>query len=218
MWFQHLAIVVSDMDAAYQRLQACAAEPISAHGPQRLPAAAGGVTAFKFRDPDGHPLELLQFPPGTGNAVWHQQYADSIIGIDHTAISVADTARSTEFYCGLLGLREISRQMNNGLEQQRLDALPDVAVEVVALQPVTATPHLELLDYVTSRGQTAAAMQLRDIAADRLVLQVQNLPALIAALQASGAHILAAGPVTSADGSHAALIRDPDGHLLVLIE
>lgn len=218
LWFQHLAIVVNNMHAAYSRLQVHAAMPISTHGPQHLPAAAGGVTAFKFRDPDGHPLELIQFPPGTGAALWHQQYTDSCIGLDHTAISVADTGRSTGFYCGLLGLREISRQVNSGPEQQLLDALPDVAVEVVALQPVTATPHLELLGYLTPRGRAATARELLDIAANRLVLKVQNLPALIEALQASNASILAAGPVTSADGTYAALVRDPDNHLLVLIE
>ena len=218
LWFQHLAIVVGDMHAACSRLQAHATSPISEHGPQRLPIATGGVTAFKFRDPDAHPLELIQFPAGAGAAVWHQSCADQTVGIDHTAISVAETGRSAAFYRDLLGLTEVSRQVNRGLEQQRLDALPDVAVEVVALQPAAATPHIELLGYLTPRGHAAAAMQLRDIAADRLVLQVQNLPALVAGLQTSGVPIVAAGPVSSADGSHAALIRDPDGHLLVLIE
>ncbi len=37
-------------------------------GPQRLPPASGSVAAAKFRDPDGHPLELLEFPRGRGAA------------------------------------------------------------------------------------------------------------------------------------------------------
>ena len=51
-WFQHLALVVTDMADAYGRLHDGA--PISLGGPQRLPASSGGVQAFKFRDPDGH--------------------------------------------------------------------------------------------------------------------------------------------------------------------
>ncbi len=58
-WFQHLALVVVDIAEAYSRLRD--AVPISLSGPQQLPAASGGVKAFKFRDPDGHPLELLEF-------------------------------------------------------------------------------------------------------------------------------------------------------------
>jgi catechol 2,3-dioxygenase-like lactoylglutathione lyase family enzyme len=59
LWFQHFAIVVSDMDKAYARLRHVAFMPISSGGPQTLPERDGRVRAFKFRDPDGHPLELL---------------------------------------------------------------------------------------------------------------------------------------------------------------
>ncbi len=61
--FQHFAIVVSDMAAAWAKLSAQKGwHPISTAGPQALPASSGGVAAFKFRDPEGHPLELLAFP------------------------------------------------------------------------------------------------------------------------------------------------------------
>ena len=67
LWFQHLAIVVSDMDEGYSRLRSSGGwDPISTEGPETLPASSGGVRAFKFRDPDGHPLELLWLPPGVG--------------------------------------------------------------------------------------------------------------------------------------------------------
>ncbi len=73
LWFQHLAIVVDDMDVAYARLCAHGEwRPISEAGPQLLPPSNGAVRAFKFRDPDGHPLELIWFPPGQGRAVWHE--------------------------------------------------------------------------------------------------------------------------------------------------
>lgn len=61
--FQHFALVVSDMDLALAQLQGAPGwTPISSGGPQRLPLESRAVTAFKFQDPDGHPLELLRFP------------------------------------------------------------------------------------------------------------------------------------------------------------
>ena len=45
LWFQHVAIVVSDIDAAYSRLCEYSLDPISEGGPQRLPPASGSVVA-----------------------------------------------------------------------------------------------------------------------------------------------------------------------------
>ena len=50
LWFQHLAIVVSDIDRAYAIALRAGASPISA-GPQLLPAwnpNAGGIRAVLF--------------------------------------------------------------------------------------------------------------------------------------------------------------------------
>ena len=91
-WFQHLAIVVSDIDRAYAIVFRQGAAPIS-QGIQELPAwnpNAGGIRAVYFRDPDGHPLELIQFPPGKGDPRW-QQNDLLFLGIDHSAIAVQDT-------------------------------------------------------------------------------------------------------------------------------
>ena len=43
----------------HERLSRFPFTTISRNGPEALP---GGVVAFKFRGPDGHPLELIQFP------------------------------------------------------------------------------------------------------------------------------------------------------------
>ena len=105
LWFQHFAIVVGDMNAAYRRLRRVRFTPISQGGPQTLPPQNGSVSAFKFRDPDGHPLELLHFPPGQGRPVWHAFSKSRLfLGIDHTAIGVSATSASLAFYAGLLEL------------------------------------------------------------------------------------------------------------------
>lgn len=214
--FQHCAIVVDDMATAYARVMQHGATPITHGGPQTLPPSTGSVTAFKFRDPDGHPLELLAFPDGSGDPAWQSARADGpALGIDHSAISVAGVDRSILFY-ELLGLHVAARGANRGVEQDRLDDLADVEVDVVALEGATRTPHLELLGYRRPRGRAAAApTRLADTAADRLVWHADNVDVLLGALTDGDFtdSIIASG---FTDGATVTLLSDPDGHVLVL--
>ena len=190
--FQHFAIVVSDMALAYQRL--CADDDwraISTHGPQRLPASSGGVEAFKFRDPDGHPLELLSYPNDKAPAWWQGQPKDALfLGIDHSAIGVADSSRSIAFYESL-GLRLAAQSHNSGPAQQRLDDVSSPQVEVTALAPPQSTPHVELLCYRNVTHERTRALRYNDVAATRLIFETH---------QNSSEHLV-----------------DPDGHHLMIV-
>jgi catechol 2,3-dioxygenase-like lactoylglutathione lyase family enzyme len=149
LWFQHLAIVVNDMDLAYAHLSSHAGwRPISEGGPQLLPPSNGAVRAFKFRDPDGHPSGAYLVSARQGRAVWHQKVSAALfLGIDHSALSVASTSRSLAFYRAL-GLRVSERSVNRGPAQERLDGLPGARVRVTSLRPASAaSPGLELLGY-----------------------------------------------------------------------
>jgi catechol 2,3-dioxygenase-like lactoylglutathione lyase family enzyme len=139
LWFQHLAIVVADIDAAFRHISAQKGwHPISQTGPQTLPPANGSVRAYKFRDPDQHPLELLWFPPGQGRALWQTRPGDRLfLGIDHSAVSVSAGSRSLDFYRGL-GFRVASRSVNRGAPQARLDSVPGAHVHVTSLRPPVA--------------------------------------------------------------------------------
>ena len=192
LWFQHIAIAVSDIDAAFARATAAGATPITRGGPQVLPPNTGRVAAWKFRDPDGHPLELLHFPPGQGEAVWHRAEGGPFLGIDHTAIAVSDPDRSALFY-GDLGLSVAGGSHNAGPEQERLDDVAADRVRVVPLTPPETPPHVELLGYEAGRRRPMPAdTRADDIWATRTVL---------------GA--------TALDGPK--LRHDPDGHFLLLI-
>src|SRR6266566_1819044 len=108
-WFQHIAIIVSDMDKAYVRLRQNKVEHASS-GPQRLPdwnKNAGGIRAFYFRDPDGHALEVLAFPADKGNPKWHRPADKLFLGIDHTAIVISETEASLRFYRDALGFEVV---------------------------------------------------------------------------------------------------------------
>ncbi|TGD98378.1 VOC family protein [Methylobacterium nonmethylotrophicum] len=215
--FQHCAIIVSDMAAAHARLSARPGwRPISTDGPVRLPDSSGGVTAFKFRDPEGHPLEFLAFPPDATPTAWRRPDAGTpCLGLDHSAISVADTARSVAFYESL-GLRVASRSLNTGPEQARLDAVADPTVEVTGLGfPDGHPPHVELLCYRGDYPRAASDLAANDVAATRLVLEMADGAALRAACAAHAGRIVSR-PVPRPDGGADALLRDPDGHLVWL--
>jgi catechol 2,3-dioxygenase-like lactoylglutathione lyase family enzyme len=213
--FQHFAIVVSDMAAAYAKLSAHKNwHPISTAGPQVLPASSGGVAAFKFRDPEGHPLELLAFPPGAIPEPWKKAAGHDFLGIDHSAISVADTSRSVEFYHSL-GFQRSGGSLNTGSAQDRLDNAKGAVVEVTALASLEEPPHLELLCYreVSVHGPKGSA--INDAAATQLVLAASSIGALHA-LYAQNADAFVSRPVPFEDGVARAILRDPDGHLLRL--
>ena len=192
--FQHCALVVTDIEAAFQQLARSSGwSAISIGGPQRLPDSSGGVSAFKFRDPEGHPLELLAFAPGRLPRKWRDRVAQGLfLGLDHSAICVTDSARSIAFYESL-GLELLEGSHNRGPEQARLDGLPAADVEVSALGLPEGGAHLELLCYRGAAVERAVA-GAHDIAATRLVFDAA-----------------AAGDAPSR------CLSDPDGHRLLLL-
>ena len=180
--FQHLALVTDDAQSAWRRVRNAGATPITRGEPVTLPPSSGGVTAVKFRDPEGHPLELLKFPAGS-NSSWQGR---GMMGIDHSAISIADLAASRRFY-EEHGLAEGKRTLNQGPAQVALDGLDGVEVDVLPMNPP---------------GQAAACRVAR------LSLQPAGRPhALLAANDVAATRI-----VWSANRD--VLVRDPDGHLL----
>jgi catechol 2,3-dioxygenase-like lactoylglutathione lyase family enzyme len=214
--FQHFAIVVSDMATAYARLSEQAGwKPISTDGPQLLPASSGGSTAYKFRDPEGHPLELIAFARDAVPAGGQETSPAVCLGIDHSAISVADTERSVRFY-ERLGLRRKGGSLNSGPEQEKLDDIAGALVEVTVLAPLRfSTPHIELLCYRGGFDREWALPGTNDVAATRLVLAVGNDEALEGCC-AQNPDALVSGPVRFEHGALRAMLRDPDGHLLCL--
>jgi catechol 2,3-dioxygenase-like lactoylglutathione lyase family enzyme len=220
LWFQHFAIVVSNMDAAYSRLQHVGFLPISLNGPQTLPKEDGRVRAFKFRDPDGHPLELIYFPDGQGRAVWRNNRRGSIaLGIDHTAVSVSQTTASLAFYVNLLGMKVVYRTVNRGAAQDRLDDVRGVRVRITGLRPRSLNgAGVELLDYRSAPWRRPARSDSRidDLWHAHVVLRVAGLDTLIGRLRRHRVRFVSCGAIPLIEGPRAVEIADPDGHDLVL--
>jgi catechol 2,3-dioxygenase-like lactoylglutathione lyase family enzyme len=226
-WFQHVAIIVSDMDHAYARLRERGADHAST-GPQTLPAwnkDAGGIRAFYFRDPDGNHLEILQFPAGKGDARWHAG-GPLFMGIDHTAIVVANTDASLAFYRDVLGMAVVGTAENYGPEQERLNNVFGARLRITALRAEHGI-GVELLDYLAPR--TGRPIPVDTLANDAWHWQINfttnDLVTTAAAVrERSGtpgaAAYVSPGVVDFAAperfGSHALLLRDPDGHAVAL--
>ncbi|MEO8127399.1 MAG: VOC family protein [Bryobacteraceae bacterium] len=148
-WFQHIAVIVSDMDRAYAVLREHKVQ-FASTAPQLLPEwnkNAAGIRAFYFRDPDGHPLEILAFPPDKGNTKWHQASEKLFLGIDHTAIVITDTEKSLAFYRDILGMQVAGESENYGPEQERLNNVFGARLRISAVRAASG-PGIEFLQYL----------------------------------------------------------------------
>jgi catechol 2,3-dioxygenase-like lactoylglutathione lyase family enzyme len=224
-WFQHVAIIVSDMDRAYRRLREHRVEHVSS-GPQRLPdwnPQAGGIRAFYFRDPDAHPLEVLQFPPDKGDPRWRDPSERLFLGIDHTAIVVGDTEASLRFYRDVLGLAVAGESENHGSEQEHLNAVFGARLRITALR-AAAGPGIELLEYLTPRDGRAFPpdAQANDLLHWQTRLLVRDAEQATRALRGARVGFISPGlvslPADSLGFTKAALARDPDGHAVEVVE
>ena len=230
-WFQHICLVVNGMDEALdgleQAFKAGTITPISS-APQRLPdwnTAAAGIVAYKFHDPEGHPLELLQFPPDKGEARWHQAATGPFLGIDHSAIGIANTAASCRFYRELLGLAAGGDGVNSGPEQDGLDGTSGTRVHITGHRCPTGA-GVECLDYREPPGgrPMPADQGIQDLAHWQLRLRVVDLEDIRAKAETYGGSLISPGIVELGDqaeliGSQRALqLADPDGHRIQVLE
>ncbi len=224
LWFQHFAIVVRNMDEAWARLRTHYVRQISPR-PQTIPvsnAAGAGIKAIKFRDPDGHNLELLWFPDGKGNPMWKKPGQDLFLGIDHTAMTVRSTENSITFYRDLLGLTVAGGTLNMGPEQEHLDSLPGARARVTGLTPKMGPPGAEFLEYerpIAGRPMPADSRPT-DLWHWQTTLVISDVESAAATLRgmtpfvSSNVVIL---PESSLGFAKRLLVRDPDGHALQLI-
>lgn len=221
-WFQHVAIITSDMDAAYSRLREHKVRHAST-GPQTLPSwnpNAGGIRAFYFRDPEDHVLEILQFPPDKGQPRWQSSRA-LFLGIDHTAIVVRDTDASLAFYRDRLGMIVAGGAENYGTEQEHLNNVFGARLRITALRwPGEAErvgPAIELLEYLAPRDGRPYPADTRgndlwhwqiNFACDDPARAFTSLRGPMLRLVSPGVVEMEAAATFDA-GLH---LRDPDGH------
>jgi catechol 2,3-dioxygenase-like lactoylglutathione lyase family enzyme len=225
LWFQHVAIVVRDMDRAFEKLRALKVQFVST-GPQILPAsikAAAGIKAFYFRDPDQHNLEIIYFPLGKGDPRWQEKTDRLFLGIDHTAIGVSNTEASLHFYRDLLGFRKAGESENFGTEQEHLNQVFGAHLQITGMRGASG-PGIEFLEYLTPRDgrQRPADIHANDIVHWQTMIATNEIDSLAKKLRDARVRFISPGvvamPKEQIGFSKGALVSDPDGHSVLLIQ
>ena len=224
-WFQHVAIIVSDMDKAYAYLKANKVRHAST-GPQTLPSyitAAAGIRAFYFKDFDDHVLEILAFPPDKGAQKWHdlEKSGKLFLGIDHTAIVVGDTETSLRFYRDALGLSVAGESINYGPEQEHLNNVFGAKLHISGSKTRDAGINVEFLEYLAPTNGRPFPVDTRsnDLWHWQTSFSTGNIDGLFRTYKPeyiSTASVLFKEHVLGY--RKAALVRDPDGHAVRLVE
>lgn len=217
-WFRHFAIVTSDIDVAFQRIR----EDVifTSTSPQTLPTwniQASGIKAFKFKSPENHSIELIQFPPGKGKPEW--QSKDSLfLGIDHTAISVRNLETSRFFYEKVIGMHYLGKGTNYGVEQSNLDGILNPKVELLSFG-VDDGLGVEFLHYV----EPANGRNLENLTGVNWYFRVVVSDLDLVAKQAHehGIKWVSNGIIETEvipGFSKGLVLRDPDGHVCEIMQ
>ncbi|MFZ4826104.1 MAG: VOC family protein [Phototrophicaceae bacterium] len=228
-WFQHVALVVRDMEGAYQWIQEHQVQHVST-APQTLPSylsAATGIKAFYFRDPDGHNLELIEFPLGKGDPQWQEDHLErdqQFLGIDHTAIAVASTSQSLAFYHNQLGLQIAGISENYGTEQEHLNMVANARLHITTLR-ASLGMGVELLQYLAPLNGRAipSDTEANDVWYWETTLRSDNLEQEFARLKATCEWMLCSEIVELPNQevygfTRSFRLRDPDGHAIRIVE
>ena len=225
-WFQHIAIITGDMDRAFAWLRKNRVQFVSSDT-QTLPSyirAAAGIRAFYFADPDGHPLEVLEFPADKGNPKWHHANEQPLfLGIDHTAIVVANTSVSLAFYRDVLGFRVVGKSENYGPEQEHLNNVFGAKLRITSLTSLDG-PGIELLEYLSPGDGRATPIDehANDLVHHQTRLVTDDVAAAFAALREEHCQLTSSGiavlPKAEMGFHWGVIVRDPDGHPMELVK
>ena len=235
LWFQHIAIVVSDMEKAYEQLAKHQVVHVST-APQTLPdyiPAAAGIAAFYFQDPDKHNLEIIYFPKGKGNPKWQNKEEKIFLGIDHTAIGIDQTEESLAFYQDLLHLKVAGNSENYGSEQEHLNQVFGARLLITGLQAKSGF-GVEFLDYISPPGGRAYPKdsEVTDYWHWHTSLKVSDVKSYYNDLLEANYEMISSGLVsldknmigtenklnTSSFKQQGFLVRGPDGHAIFIYQ
>ena len=224
LFFQHIAIVVSDMERAFQQVKKYNVEFVSA-APQTLPKSipgAEGIKAFYFHDPDDHNLELIFFPKGKGREKWQNGNGKIFLGIDHTAIGVSSTENSHKFYMNVLGVERKGDSWNKGVEQEHLNNVEGASLHITGYRAASG-PGIEFLQYLNPGPGKPYPKDSRtdDIWHWQTTLTVDNATMLYNKLMEEGYNFISRELVHQhVNGVHTRsfIVRDPDGHAMLIKE
>jgi catechol 2,3-dioxygenase-like lactoylglutathione lyase family enzyme len=131
--------------------------------------------------------------------------------VAHSGLGVADLARSTRFYCELLGFspdRELTMTADQVSDFLGLDRPSDMKAVYLYLGDF----QLELLAFAPAGGNRVREREMNQMGLTHISVAVTSVPDVIAKVVDYG------GENVSRIGDMAAMIRDPDGQLVEILE
>lgn len=227
-WFQHVAIIVSDMDKAFQHLRRNKVR-FASTAPQTLPKTipnAAGIKAFYFKDFDNHVLEILQFPPDKGAQKWRDSAKTGklFLGVDHTAIVVGETEESLRFYRDVLGLTVAGNSENFGTEQEHLNNVFGAKLQITGLQTREEGIAVEFLEYLAPRDGKPFPKDTKssDLWHWQTSFAAPKTDDLAIVMRQNRFDFISSGVISFGENAFgfkkSFLVRDTDGHAVRLIE
>ena len=144
-----------------------------------------------------------------------------IKGFDHVGICVSNLEKSLEFYCGVLGFKQVSdiSQPCEDSEESKAIGLPYVnAGRGVIID--TPNGEIELLDFRDKAEQSVTSMPVDSVGKLHLAFTVDDIEVEIKKLEANGI-VFFGSPRSDNMGDDRvkwAYFKDPDGIMLEYVE
>ena len=121
--------------------------------------------------------------------------------LDHVTLIVKDLQRSRDFYCGLLGMREVER--------------PAFSFAGKWFQAGNTQVHL-ILEHAES-GPAGVSGSTPSSRYQHFAFEIDDADAAVEALRSRSVRIVS-GPQERPDGAIQLFVQDPDGHLVELCQ
>jgi catechol 2,3-dioxygenase-like lactoylglutathione lyase family enzyme len=144
----------------------------------------------------------------------------TIIGADHTGITVANLERSLAFWRDVLGFELSHTAHQKGELAEEITGIEGAELKLAVLK--TPNAHkIELLEYLSPVDRRRANLRPCDVGFVHVALLVENLDAALNRIAGSGwktagqPQILTKGPNA---GKRVVYVRDPDGTTIELMQ
>lgn len=141
-------------------------------------------------------------------------------GLDHIAVTVSDTQRSLDFYCGLLGLTQVEQHQLAAEDVKKANAIENARGQSTRLvAPETPGILIDLLEFFElPKDSTIVAPGV--VGATHFALSVENLQEAYETLKSKGVKF-DAEPVTfplETGSVTVVFLQDPDGNSIELVD
>jgi len=213
-----LILLVRDVDALFAKMKRTGVPIVTTGG---APMAVGKARVVIVKDPDDHFVELAQLDPPPATTL---PASSQVIGI-RLRVTVGNVDRATHVYRDLLGLEPKTGAFTSNDAVMSMMGLPagrGLEYRLTTTEMPSSPLLLEFLELKGLEGKATTA-RIQDPGSYRLLLNVNDVDAALAAVKTTGAKVLSSGgqPVRMTFGGNPwrlAATTDPNNLFLILMQ